>query len=954
MNKIPSQNPVLKDYLADVAAWHGYVRFLGLPTYQNSPDVPIEELYVPHAIASENFPPESAPATWKTIDPTLKLAEEKRLLILGDPGSGKSTLVNWFAWYLASGFSKRLPEPISDLLPLPLIVRDLSLARIEGFEALIDAFLSRPVARALADKREVLFSYLKAGQVLLLVDGLDEVAPAVGSSVLAAISEGLQNYDCFALCTSRIVGYEEIRAALSSPRTRRAQFEQAVSSKTAVATEAKRQVIDAGDGAALPVYYVAPFDDSQISRFALNWYRDQGGNDREARSVRDEFISAIRSDPSTLRLARTPNLLTMMALIYRVRARLPSGRALLYEDISQAYLESIDTARRLKDEFSWQSKKQWLARVAFEMQIRRVESSGSADRASTDLLVGRDEVISWINAAISESGEEVSDGYAQKYLDWITKRSGLLLPRGEGLFAFLHLSFQEYFAALYIRQQLMVPGWTSGEAEETEFDNRVSVGGLSEWPGSPAWHQCLVFLFELMAGEKSWPKALVKLCFPSGWATLSEELSDSEVTRVVTRARLFLDVLANPHGGFQEKARDSVIGACASIVLAEQAWLARNIDRLRWRGARTLLSRVLASSVLQPYGFQWLQDNADEVRSLALEGLSAESQVRMLEFLRELPQLECLSLNGLNLGSLSFLRPLTKISTLSLNGAKFVDHDIIGELTALKNVYLDDANIRDAGFLSRLTEMHHLTLNSNPISDIGPLASLRKLAALELDGTEIRSLHGVDKLRRLELLSVAGTEVNDLGPLQGLKKVAFLTIGHTRVTSLKPLAGIESLVWLDISKLRLKSLAAVGECQHLRYLWASSIPPLSLTPLRKLRALTHLWLDDSAVQDISPISSCRLLEVLSLRDTNVTSLEPLRELGELKSLELDGLQVTDLEPLSKMSKLERLSIKRTSVVDVSPLVGLPKLTRVAVSGSTIHSLDLIKGVNLVQHIHSAA
>ena len=46
---------------------------------------------------------------------------------------------------------------------------------------------------------------------------------------------------------------------------------------------------------------------------------------------------------------------------------------------------------------------------------------------------------------MSEEGREDSPQDAAEFVDYLAKRSGLLLPRGQDQWAFLHLSFQEYF-----------------------------------------------------------------------------------------------------------------------------------------------------------------------------------------------------------------------------------------------------------------------------------------------------------------------------------------------------------------------------------------------------------------------------------------------------------------------------------------------------------------------------
>ena len=118
--------------------------------------------------------------------------------------------------------------------------------------------------------------------------------------------------------------------------------------------------------------YIAPFDDPQIAQFAQNWYAVREANADKAREGAEHLVQAVHRDHDTLRLARVPNLLTMMALIHRNRAILPNGKALLYEDIAQAYLKTIDEFRQITEYTdSLQDMKRWLGEVGFKMQQRR-------------------------------------------------------------------------------------------------------------------------------------------------------------------------------------------------------------------------------------------------------------------------------------------------------------------------------------------------------------------------------------------------------------------------------------------------------------------------------------------------------------------------------------------------------------------------------------------------------
>lgn len=65
-----------------------------------------------------------------------------------------------------------------------------------------------------------------------------------------------------------------------------------------------------------------------------------------------------------------------MAIVHRERAHLPDGKALLYDETANAYINTIDSQRKIEPgdalaPFGWRKRKVWLARVGFEMQQRR-------------------------------------------------------------------------------------------------------------------------------------------------------------------------------------------------------------------------------------------------------------------------------------------------------------------------------------------------------------------------------------------------------------------------------------------------------------------------------------------------------------------------------------------------------------------------------------------------------
>jgi len=167
----------------------------------------------------------------------------------------------------------------------------------------------------------------------------------------------------------------------------------------------------------------------------------------------------------------------MIALIHRVRARLPQGRVNLYTDIAEAYLQTIDDFKGIHEvDYSLAQKKQWLAHIAFEMQSRRQEQFGTSQGPdkSPGILVGRDDVLRWLTDTIDVVSASDRTSAAARFLDYIQRRTGLFIERSPGSFSFLHLSFQEYFAACYLAEEVTSPDWLSPNYDQRGTRPRIS------------------------------------------------------------------------------------------------------------------------------------------------------------------------------------------------------------------------------------------------------------------------------------------------------------------------------------------------------------------------------------------------------------------------------------------------------------------------------------------------
>ncbi|MCP4664609.1 MAG: NACHT domain-containing protein, partial [bacterium] len=136
------------------------------------------------------------------------------LIILGDPGSGKTTFLKYLAVALAGGEGKELG--LSDRLPILIPLSAFAIALAEG-DIRLDEFIGDYVHGLGGDERvrELLKAELSRGRALLLLDGLDEVRdPGLRQTVVRRVVDFFtfhrQAGNKFVM-TSRIVGYKEVR-----------------------------------------------------------------------------------------------------------------------------------------------------------------------------------------------------------------------------------------------------------------------------------------------------------------------------------------------------------------------------------------------------------------------------------------------------------------------------------------------------------------------------------------------------------------------------------------------------------------------------------------------------------------------------------------------------------------------------------------------------------------------
>jgi len=365
------------------------------------------------------------------------LGHQRRLVIVGAPGSGKTTLMRYVAHLAAKGELRKVGERLTEE-PLPF----LFLVRSLDFEALPtpEEFIGHLVPNLQGQYPEgFVTQQLAEGRAFILVDGLDECERANHEKVLAWIRNLTTTFGgCRFLVTSRPAGYQtgELRGC--------------------------------GYGEA----ELEPLGDKQREAFVRRWYRAVAkaagapAAGQDARKRADDLLSRIDRTDSVRTLASSPLLLSVLCVVHRRRRQsLPEPRAQLLRECASVLLDEWRRAqlggrRELVGELDASAKADLVLPLAWWMM-----EQGTAEVHREDLERIFRGVLSDIQQEPARAGE---------LLDQIRDCSGLLVEQRWEVFTFAHLVLQEYLAAEYAEREGL---WDAllGHADDEQWGEVISL-----------------------------------------------------------------------------------------------------------------------------------------------------------------------------------------------------------------------------------------------------------------------------------------------------------------------------------------------------------------------------------------------------------------------------------------------------------------------------------------------
>jgi predicted nucleotidyltransferase/transcriptional regulator with XRE-family HTH domain len=410
-----------REWLAEEA---GYVDFrgFGMPSVQRQP---IQEVFVDLAVEEDIgecqkdcSPGESRSRSLRrpsdrTTTATRCVLDHDRVIVLGSPGGGKTTLLRFLAYSSATTAAEQAETPI--YVRLPELCRGQKLD--EDFD-LVNFLAVRSGERGCPDMEVLLRQELadESRRCLVLLDGLDEVCNQEQREwLIRGVQAFVEQYprNRYAI-TSRPVGFD--------------------------AAPWRSQ--------GFSVFRILEYDKTRLECFADKWAAVLSRADNKPYSeVRGRLNHAIFDSPRVRALACNPLILTILVLLNEARGGiLPRRRVDLYEKVVDVFLDTWESTKQSVDKFD---DTRGIDLDAREFRWLLSDLSLAMQKAERTLAPRwwiAEKIEDYLQHKLGFLLDEAKDA-CDRVIRYLAQRTALIEERGLGLFGFSHRTLQEYFAS---------------------------------------------------------------------------------------------------------------------------------------------------------------------------------------------------------------------------------------------------------------------------------------------------------------------------------------------------------------------------------------------------------------------------------------------------------------------------------------------------------------------------
>ncbi|MGB5968073.1 MAG: NACHT domain-containing protein, partial [Spirulinaceae cyanobacterium] len=217
--------------------------------------------------------------------------DSAKLMILGKPGAGKTTFLQYLAIQCSKGEYK------GDCIPIFIQLRNFVAQTKEEEDFSLTNYIARSWSSYQVTQEQVEI-LLQKGKLLVLLDGLDEVPKEYSQQVLKEIDLFANNYyQNQVIITCRIAAQQYYFRGFNYVE-------------------------------------IADFDSSQIRTFAQKWFvANSGGSEEAGILLTKKFFEQLerRENQPIRELVATPILLSLICSVFQERATFPTKRSKLYQ-----------------------------------------------------------------------------------------------------------------------------------------------------------------------------------------------------------------------------------------------------------------------------------------------------------------------------------------------------------------------------------------------------------------------------------------------------------------------------------------------------------------------------------------------------------------------------------------------------------------------------------------------
>lgn len=392
--------------------------------------IPLDEVYAEMNIRAQD----SDESDWNSNSNKSmleRLLENRRTVILGDPGTGKSTLMKKLITEACSADGRKNRD-ISQMCVCVHISEFSNWLNSDGTKAvqddksgILDKYIKeRSLYCADGDKKGsiALYDKLRAlGGVIYFIDGLDEVKNLQEKSAIKSyISElaSVSKHNVF-IVTSRKVGFD---ASYRSYKFKIAEIE--------------------------------PLSTESINDYISKWFAavkiliDKENDTHAIEQKTARLIAIVCNEPSLKALAKNPLLLSIIVILHYHGINLPNNKVKLYETISKTLLETWIEKRGVSESrYDVEFLTGFFSKVGYEIIENNYDNMYISETRLRDIYV------EYVSDLTVDGVVEITDGSFDELVGYISEQAGILLYKGPlgdvAYYGFLmHRQFTEYYAAI--------------------------------------------------------------------------------------------------------------------------------------------------------------------------------------------------------------------------------------------------------------------------------------------------------------------------------------------------------------------------------------------------------------------------------------------------------------------------------------------------------------------------